>query len=204
MFLQDVIGLIFWFCVGYFFGHFFFYIFIQARKKNSTKDIADFFEKYKQRMAEKPSLEEEFQSLLTIQTEKPSSLEEKESVDPRKEFLLKLDQKVSAKLKDCIIEIDVSEKLLRFSFETHILKSTLLAEKLINTVDDHLKKDFFSPNGLVHFGWCAKYMLHSDFSVKLPNRLKTQVVQFIWFRNLYRHKLCPCFICDSFKSKYYC
>ena len=121
MFLQDVIGLSFWFCVGYFFGHFFFYIFIQARKKNSTKDIADFFEKYKQRMAEKPSLKEEFQSLLTIQKEKPSSLEEKESTGPRKEFLLKSDQKVSVKLKDCIIEIDVSEKLLRFSFETHIL-----------------------------------------------------------------------------------
>ena len=155
-------------------------------------------------MAEKPSSEEQFQSLLTTETEKPSSLEEKGSVDPRKEFPLKLDQKVSAKFKDCVIEIDVSEKLLRFSFETHILKSTVLAEKLINTVDDHLKKESFSPNGLAQFGWCAKYMLHSNFSVKLPNRLKTQVVQFIWFRNLYRHKLCPCFICDSFKSKYDC
>ena len=111
-------------------------------KKNSRKDITDFFEKYKQRMAEKPSLEEKFQS-LTIETEKFSLLEEKENVDPRKEFLLKLDQKVSAKFKDCIIEIDVSEKLLRFSFETHIFKSTALAEKLINTVDDHLKKEFF-------------------------------------------------------------
>ena len=97
-------------------------------------------------MAEKPSLEEEFQSLSTIdETEKPSSLEEKESADSRKE---KLDQRVSAKFKDCIIEIDVSEKLLRFSFETHMLKSKLLAEKLINTVDDHLKKEFFSPNGM--------------------------------------------------------
>ena len=115
-----------------------------------------------------------------------------------------MDQKVSAKFKDRIIEIDVSEKLLHFSFETHILKSTLLAEKLIDTVDDHLKKGFFSPNGLAQFGWCAKYMLYSDFSVKLPNRLKMQVVQFVWFRNLYRHKLCPCFICDSFKSKYDC
>ena len=86
---------------------------------------------------------EEFQSLLTIDTEKPSSLEEKESVDPQNEFLWKLDQKVSAKFKDRIIEIDVSEKLLHFSFETHILKSTLLAEKLIDTVDDHLKKGFF-------------------------------------------------------------
>ena len=123
-------------------------------------------------MAEKPSSEEQFQSLLTTETEKPSSLEEKGSVDPRKEFPLKLDQKVSAKFKDCIIETDVSEKLLRFSFETYILKSTLLAEKLIYTVDDHLNKEFFSPNGLAQFSWCTKHMLNSDFSVRLPNRLK--------------------------------
>ena len=59
-FLQDVIDLILWFCVGYFFGHVFFYAFTKDRKKNSRKYIYDFFEKYKQRMAEKPSLEEEF------------------------------------------------------------------------------------------------------------------------------------------------
>ena len=138
------------------------------------------------------------------ETEKPSSVEEKERVDPGKEFLIKLNQKVSAKFKDCIFEINMSEKLLRFPFETHILKSRALANELIDTVDDHLKKEFFSPNGLAQFGCNAKYMLHSDFSVKVPSRLKTQVVQFIWFRNLYRHKLCLCFICDSFKSKYDC
>ena len=153
-------------------------------------------------MAGKPSLVDEFQSLLKIdEAEKPSSVEEKERVEPGKEFLIKLDQKVSAKFKDCIIETDVSEKVLRFSFETHVLRSRVLAEKLIDTVDDHLKKEFFSPNGLAQFGWCSKYMIHSDFSVKVPNKFKTQVVQFTWFRNLYRHKLCPCFICDSFKSK---
>ena len=32
-FLQDVIELIIWFCVGYFFGHVFFYAFIKAKKK---------------------------------------------------------------------------------------------------------------------------------------------------------------------------
>ena len=192
-FLQDVIDLIFWFCVGYHFGHIFFYFFMKnkARKKNSTKDIADFFEKCKERMSEKPttSLEEEFKS-LTI-------------VDPRKEFLLNLDRKLSAKFEGCIIEIDISEKLISFSFETHILNSTPLAEKLIDTVDDHLKQELFSATGLANLGWCAKCMLHSDISRK-PNGLKTQVVQFIWFRNLYRHKMCPCFICDSFKSKYDC
>ena len=61
--------------------------------------MTDFFEKYKQRMAEKPSLVEEFQSLLKIdETEKPSSLEKKESVNSRKDFLLKFDQIVSALL----------------------------------------------------------------------------------------------------------
>ena len=156
-------------------------------------------------MVEKPSLVDEFQSLLKIdETEKPSSVEEKERVDPGKKFLIKLDQNVSAKFKDCIIEIDASKKVLRFSFETHVLRPRVLAAKLIDTVDDHLKKEFCSPNGLALFGWCAKYMLYSDFSVKLPNRHKTQVVQFIWFRNLYRHKPCPRFTCDSFKSKYDC
>ena len=74
-FLQDVIDSILWFCVGYFFGHVFFYVFTKARKTNSRKDIYDFFEKYKQRMAEKSRLEEEFQG-LTIETEKSSSSEE--------------------------------------------------------------------------------------------------------------------------------
>ena len=118
--------------------------FYQSQEKNPRKDITDFFEKYKQIMVEKPSLVDEFQSLLKIdETEKPSSVEEKERFDTGKEFLIKLDQKVSAKFKDCIIGIDVSEKGLRFSYETHVLRSRVLAEKLINTVDDHLKKEFF-------------------------------------------------------------
>ena len=82
------------------------------------------------------------------------------------------------------MDIDVSKKLIIFSFETNVLNSTLLAEKLIDTVDDHLKKEFFTSNGLAKLGWFTKYMLHSDISDK-PNGLKTQVVQFIWFRNLY-------------------
>ena len=186
-------GLFFWPCL--------FYV-IRAEKKNPRKDITDFFEKYKQKMAEKPSIVDEFQDLKLDEAEKPTSVEEKERANPGKEFLIKLDQKVSSKFKDCIIEIDVSEKVLRFSFQTYVLSSKVLAEKLIDTVDDHLKKEFFSPSGLAQFGWCSKYMLHSDI---VPNKLiKTQIVQFIWFRNLYRHKLCPCFICDSFKSKYDC
>ena len=167
-------------------------------KKNPRKEIKDFYENYKQKMAKKPSIVDEVQGLKLDEGE--TSVEEK--VNSGKEFLIKLDQKVSAKFKDCIIEINAGEKLLSFSFETHILRSKVLAEKLIDTVDDHLKNEFFSPNGLAQFGWCSKYMLYSNI---VPNKLiKTQVVQFIWFRNLYRHKLCPCFICDSFKSKYDC
>ena len=83
--MQDVIDFIVWFCVGYFFGHVFFYAFIKAREKSPRKDITDFFEKYKQRMAEKPSLEEEFQS-LRIETEKSSSLEEKKKLTHEKNF----------------------------------------------------------------------------------------------------------------------
>ena len=150
-------------------------------------------------MAEKPSMVDEFQGLKLDEAEKPTSVGDKERVNPGKEFLLKLEQKVSFKFKDCIIEIDVSEKVLQFSFQTYVLRSKVLAEKLIVTVEDHLKKEFFSSNGLAQFGWCSKYMLHSDI---VSNELnKTQVVQIMWFRNLYRHKLCPCFICDSFKSK---
>ena len=107
--------MIVWFCVGYLFGHVFLCLY-QSQEKIPRKDITD-FQRSTNRMAEKLSLVEEFQSLLKIdETEKPSSLEEKESVDPQKEFFLILDQKISAKFKDSIIEIDVSEKVLCFSF----------------------------------------------------------------------------------------
>ena len=57
-------------------------------------------------MAEKTSLVDEFQSLLKIdETEKPSSVEEKERANPEKEFLIKLDQKVSAKLKIALLQL---------------------------------------------------------------------------------------------------
>ena len=89
-------------------------------------------------MAEKPRIVEEFQSLKLDEAEKLTSVE----FNPGKEFLIKLDQIVSSKFKDCIIEIDVSEKLLSFSFETYVLRSRVLAEKLIDTIDDYLKKEF--------------------------------------------------------------
>ena len=63
----------------------FFMLLSKPRKKNPRKDITDFFEMYKQKMVEKPSFVDEFQSLLKIdETEKPSSVEEIERVDPGK------------------------------------------------------------------------------------------------------------------------
>ena len=136
--------MIVWFSVGYFFGHVFFYV-IRAEKKNPRKDITYFFEKYKQKMAEKPSIVDEFQGLKLDEAEKPTSVEEKERANPGKEFLIKLDQKVSSKFKDCIIEIGVSEKVLRFYFQTYVLRSKVLVEKLIDyrQLMIILKRNFF-------------------------------------------------------------
>ena len=103
--MQDVIELILWFCVGYFFGHVFFYVFIKVKRKSPRKNIANFFEKYKQKIAEKPSLVDVFQSLKLDEAEKPTSVEEKERADPGKEFLIKLDQKVSANLKIALLKL---------------------------------------------------------------------------------------------------
>ena len=153
------------------------------------KDITDFFEDYKQRMAEKPTIETQLKN-LTIQVR-----------EPREEFLLSLSNKLRQKFTDCEIAFDIHQKLISFSFETFVLNSKPLAEKLIDTVDDNIKKEFFSSQGLAELGWCSKYLLHSLVS-RTANGIKTQLVQFLWFRNLYRHKLCPCFVCDSFNSKY--
>ena len=63
-----------------------FYAYIKARKKFQEK-TSQIFLRSTNRMAEKPSLVEEFQSLLKIdETEKPSSLEEKESATHKKNF----------------------------------------------------------------------------------------------------------------------
>ena len=42
-FLQDVIELIVWFCVGYFYGHVFFYAFIKAKKKKVQEKTSQIF-----------------------------------------------------------------------------------------------------------------------------------------------------------------
>ena len=165
------------------------YIPHSERKMIKKKDITDFFEDYKQRMAEKPTIETQLKN-LTIQVR-----------EPREEFLLSLSNKLRQKFTDCEIAFDIHQKLISFSFETFVLNSKPLAEKLIDTVDDNIKKEFFSSQGLAELGWCSKYLLHSLVS-RTANGIKTQLVQFLWFRNLYRHKLCPCFVCDSFNSKY--
>ena len=188
-FFFDVIELILCFFVGYSSDYILFAAF--RKKKHQKTDIAEIFENYKQRMAEKPTIETQLKN-LTIQVK-----------EPRKEFLLSLSNKLNQKFPDCEIAFDIHEKLISFSFETFILNSKPLAEKLIDTVDDHIKKEFFSSQGLGESALCTKYMLHSEVCGR-ANGIKTQLVQFIWFRNLYRHKLCPCFVCDSFGKKYDC
>ena len=91
--------------MGYFFGHVIFYVFIKAKKKNPSKDITDFFEKYKQKMSEKPRMVDEFQGLKLDEAEKPTSVGDKERVNPGKEFLLKLEQKVSLNLRIALLKL---------------------------------------------------------------------------------------------------
>ena len=85
------------------------------RKNIKKKDIAEFFENYKQRMAEKPTIETQLKN-LTIQVK-----------EPRKEFLLSLSNKLNQKFPDCEIAFGIHEKLISFSFETFILNSKLLS-----------------------------------------------------------------------------
>ena len=183
-FLQDFIESFAWFCIGYLFGFFFFFVLIKNRlvRKNPKKDIEDFFEKYKQTMAEKTDFVDNFQNLVID-----------EKIDLQEVFLKELVDKVKQLENLSTIDYKVDNRLMYFSFETQILRSQDLAEKLIDIVDNHTQF-FFKPEGLAHLGWCAKYMLHSDF---IHNR-KSQLVQFVWFKNLFRHKLCPCFVCDSY------
>ena len=122
------------------------------KKSNQKKDITDFFQNYKQRMTEKPTVETQFKN-LTIQVK-----------EPRKEFLLSLSNKLHQKFTDCETAFDIHQKLISFSFETFILNSKQLAEKLIDTVDDHIKKEFVLSQGLAELGRCSKYLLHSSIS----------------------------------------
>ena len=147
---MDVIELVLCFLGGYLFGYFLYAAF--RKKNNQKKDITDFFENYKQRMAEKPAVETQFKN-LAIQVK-----------EPRKEFLLSLSNKLHQKFTDCEIAFGIHQKLISFSFETFVLNSKPLAEKLIDTVDDHIKKEFFSSQGLAELGRCSKYLLHGSIS----------------------------------------
>ena len=67
-FFFDVIELILCFFVGYSSDYILFTAF--RTKKHKKKDIAEFFENYKQRMAEKPTIETQLKN-LTIQVKEP-------------------------------------------------------------------------------------------------------------------------------------
>ena len=102
------------------------------------------------------------------------------------------------------VEYKFGDRLLFFSLETQKIGSEELAEKLIDLVDKHAKFFFFQRSeNLSKIHWCTKYMLHSDLranSIQFNVR-NIRVIQFVWFRNIFRHKICQCIICSEFKKE---
>ena len=118
--------------------------------------------------------------------------------DIREVFLKELHNKVRQFEEIYNVEYRVDNRLLYFSLETKKFRCERLATTIIDLIDDHVSLFFFQKSkNLAKLGWCAKYMLHSDF---IRSR-DVQLIQFIWFQNLFRHKICPCFICDSYQNK---
>ena len=130
--------------------------------------------------------------------------EEEEKLDIKEVFLKKLQYKVRQLEGVFNVEYKFGDRLLFFSIETQKLRREELAKKLIDLVDDHTKFFFFQrQENLSIIGWCAKYMLHSDLranSIQFNVR-NIRVIQFVWFRNIFRHKICHCFICSEFKKE---
>ena len=118
--------------------------------------------------------------------------------DIREVFLKELHNKVRQFEEISNVEYRVDNRLLYFSLETKKFRCERLATTIIDLIDDHVYLFFFQKSkNLAKLGWCAMYMLHSDF-IRSRN---VQLIQFIWFQNLFRHKICPCFICDSYQNK---
>ena len=128
---------------------------------------------------------------------------EGENADLTETFLKELQNKV--KHIDGILNIDYKfgDKILYFSLETQKIQSEEIARKLIDLVDDHSKHFFLKKDkNLSQLHWCAKYMLHSDLR---PNSIafnvrNTKIIEFVWFKNIFRHKICSCFICSEYKN----
>ena len=113
-------------------------------------------------------------------------------------FLKELHNKVRQFEEVSNVEYKVDRRLIYFSLETKKLKCEQLATKIIDLIDDQVFFFFFQKSkNLSKLNWCAKYMLYSDFI----NSRKVQLIQFYWFQNFFRHKICPCFICDSYRKR---
>ena len=110
-------------------------------------------------------------------------------------FLQAVGDKVRQFEQVLIIECKADRRLLFFSIETKKINDEAFAKELIKSVDDLTFLYFFKQSkNLSQSNWCAKYMLFSSY---ISSR-KVQSIQFTWFKNLFRHKICPCFICDSY------
>ena len=110
-------------------------------------------------------------------------------------FLQAVSDKVRQLDKVSIVEYKTDRRLLFFSIETPRINDIAFANELIKLIDELTFLYFFKkPKNLSQENWCAKYMLFSSFIVSR----KVQSIQFTWFKNLFRHKICPCFICDTY------
>ena len=110
-------------------------------------------------------------------------------------FLQAVSDKVRQLDKVSIVECKTDRRLLFFSIETPRINDIAFANELIKLIDELTFLYFFKKTkNLSQENWCAKYMLFSSFIVSR----KVQSIQFTWFKNLFRHKICPCFICDSY------
>ena len=126
------------------------------------------------------------------------AIEDEDNENIAEVFLKELHNKVRQFEEILNIEHKIDQRLIYFSFETKKLKSEPLATRIIDLIDDQVFFFFFQkPKNLSQLNWCAKYMLYSDFI----HSCNVQSIQFYWFKNLFRHKFCSCFICISYQKK---
>ena len=119
-----------------------------------------------------------------------------------KDFLEALSNKVRQLGREILdVEFKIDKKLLFFSIETKKINDELFAQKVIKLIDNLTYEFFFQKSkNLSQSNWCAKYMLFSSYI----SSHKVQSLQFTWFKNLFRHKICPCFICESYYTEAQC
>ena len=115
-----------------------------------------------------------------------------------KDFLEALKNKVRQLGGEILnVEFKVDNKLLFFSIETKKINDESFARELIK-LTDNLTYEFFFKNLKIYLNQIGvQNMLFSSY---ISSR-KVQSLQFTWFKNLFRHKICPCFICESYHMK---